>query len=883
MEFLCAVVPPLIMSFENEVTSEHEEERDWRRKIVLASRKIQQVHMSLSDDVSEVRELRAALERTAPKVEHLDEQLQDSTRRMDGLQQLLEEQTHLLRDGLARMASHGAGADENSASGQESMGRAHLETLRGNMEGLEAERGALQAEHDGRIDALEHGLIEAVDELEHCAEDAERAQGEMQAELERERSALELEHKWERLAIEAQVTQDQALEGLRQTLAQDFASRSEELSVSHERELDRLRAESEIRMKELGVQVRVLTEGRAAVEGNHAASIADLESRSRTRITELEAAIEGLQEGKRSLEAEHARAVDGLEDELTNRSEELREKEAQHRQALSDFEEDASQRYDELKANARELEEQRKSLQSQIVSLEEARDVLKGDLSDLSLEHVELVAGHEREVERLTTESNGRIAELEVRADEITRSRKQLEEAHNRTVLDARARSEAIISGLCAEAEDLNQGRLELQEQHEQRVATLYEETGGRERELGLELVQLRQERDILEERQVTAIAELEMKFSDERKRSGEGRESEMHSLAEDIRLLETDRQCLEESLLAKEAERVESQNRYEQSLARLSDETTQQIIGLEESFAEAERSRKQLEAAHAKEISEFESASRLRIADLEAQCQGLAAGRAAIESEHTRVVQELNEELLVKERTLRVKTRELEQQHEVLEREHAAAFSEAEERNARQVADLEENVRTLETQRSKIEADHADMVGKLSIAADGRQRELEVEVVGLREQLEVEKQSEKDSSIARESAVSAGGDERINELEEKIEELAKVRSELDVKHVYELAALKRAAKKRILAKDDEKRELAVRVQELEAALRDAGVEPVDEPDGAQPSTQLEARDNSSGGTHAMMADFAAGADDGAGDAEQAQNAPQEGPVETGD
>ena len=54
------------------------EERDWRRRIVLASRKLQLVQRTLSADVSDVRGLRKDLDRTRPDMDRLEQELGES-------------------------------------------------------------------------------------------------------------------------------------------------------------------------------------------------------------------------------------------------------------------------------------------------------------------------------------------------------------------------------------------------------------------------------------------------------------------------------------------------------------------------------------------------------------------------------------------------------------------------------------------------------------------------------------------------------------------------------------------------------------------------------------------------------------------------------------
>ena len=91
---------------------EREEERDWRRKLVLASRKIQQVHLALSEDVADVRDLRARLEQAAPRIEQLDRHVVDSSEHLSGLEQLLQSHGELLRAAMDQLGGRiGQGLD----------------------------------------------------------------------------------------------------------------------------------------------------------------------------------------------------------------------------------------------------------------------------------------------------------------------------------------------------------------------------------------------------------------------------------------------------------------------------------------------------------------------------------------------------------------------------------------------------------------------------------------------------------------------------------------------------------------------------------------------------------------------------------------------------
>ena len=63
------------------------EERDWRRRIILASRKVQMVQTALTADISDVRGLRRGLAQARPNMDLLEQELQQSRGAAGSLEQ----------------------------------------------------------------------------------------------------------------------------------------------------------------------------------------------------------------------------------------------------------------------------------------------------------------------------------------------------------------------------------------------------------------------------------------------------------------------------------------------------------------------------------------------------------------------------------------------------------------------------------------------------------------------------------------------------------------------------------------------------------------------------------------------------------------------------
>ena len=77
-----------------------EEEREWRRRLVLAGRKLQHVYQSLSQDIAEVRNLGAGITEVRPDIDRLEKELQVSRQQMESFEKAILESL------VARMREH---------------------------------------------------------------------------------------------------------------------------------------------------------------------------------------------------------------------------------------------------------------------------------------------------------------------------------------------------------------------------------------------------------------------------------------------------------------------------------------------------------------------------------------------------------------------------------------------------------------------------------------------------------------------------------------------------------------------------------------------------------------------------------------------------------
>ena len=328
----------------NQELAERLEEREWRRRMVLASRRIQEVHESLDDDLTDVRGLKAHVESARPEMERLEESLAASRDVFEKLHFMLERHTELMNERV------GVVQEEVDRSSQD------------------VERIQQLEEDVARKDAA---LGELVTQLTEQREALDRAR-ERTGELEEATRTAFLREEQQRLAkeeLEAAATRfEEQIDGLHQLLAEfqeetaadrareaEHAARVLDLEGRIE-DLERLRLEAEER-------ARSLAEAAEALEAAHArerAAWASQDEGRRDRIEELEAQVAELTEARESLEAR-------LRDSEIKRL----EAETKGQQELTDFADHSRQRQRELEARLKSREQEIRALQGENELLEQ--------------------------------------------------------------------------------------------------------------------------------------------------------------------------------------------------------------------------------------------------------------------------------------------------------------------------------------------------------------------------------------------------------------------------------------------------------------------------------------------------------------------------------
>lgn len=443
------------------------EERDWRRRIVLASRKLQLVQRTLSADVSDVRGLRKDLDRTRPDMDRLEQELGESRSAAGSLERKLDEHAALLRAALERHQR----VDPNPYEAQ-------LRELEAQLEGVQAQLAEAHEHYAQQLAALraEKGI----------AADGSSAGARLRAELE-----THLRKSEERRAMQA---------------------------AHHAEEVQNLGRVSEARIHELETELAHVRQELAAAEGP---------SKAEKRVAELELQLRGLHSLRADYEHsesevarlryEHGQRVNQLEGRIDAAENEKARMAVRHEQALSEIRAASEERLREIEASARAAEESRAKLEQELAALREeraSRDAaedakleqatarfeaqiaeLEERIRILDAEREEVCKDHGREL----ADSAARILELEAFAAELSQTKRELEKRI--------AEGERLTAQLRARVDELERERQELGEDFAREASLLESSHQAELKRLEADLAELRLEREKQTKQHALAVA----------------------------------------------------------------------------------------------------------------------------------------------------------------------------------------------------------------------------------------------------------------------------------------------------------------------------------------------------------------------------------------
>ncbi|MEW6073097.1 MAG: hypothetical protein AB1726_10975 [Planctomycetota bacterium] len=367
--------------------AERAEERDWRRRIILASRKIQQVQLALGGDLEDVRGLRAGLERSAEGIGQLERYVARAEELFGSIETRLAEHDHALHGGLERLAALGftpppaggasaAEVAELRARVQElqvyARGRDELcQRKEADLARLEEElrrREAALARATVDLDALkseveEHGreLAQERDELRRQADAEVAVLATQVVELRAALAAPAGDPDADRQAREELeallVTQQERLAAAETKLAEKEAAEGLELAHARE-ELDVLRRMSEARIAELETQNRLLEAAPASFAARREEEVARVRDQARQRTAALELEVRRLEAAREEMEAKHGAELDRLREESEWRIQGLEERAQRLEKGRGDVEEASQASRREVERRLAELEEE---------------------------------------------------------------------------------------------------------------------------------------------------------------------------------------------------------------------------------------------------------------------------------------------------------------------------------------------------------------------------------------------------------------------------------------------------------------------------------------------------------------------------------------------
>ncbi len=388
--------------------AERFEERDWRRRVILASRKIQHVQMALSADVADVRSLKSNLSGVRPAMERLTQELGTSRETAGTLGEQLVEHLQFLRshvESLRPAGGHGAG----------------LAT------GVDQERRSSQAD----LELVRHAYPTITSEREKNLEtqlgDAQRRSAELEVQL-RGLEALRIESE-EAHALIDRLREDASrrVASLENRLrsAEDDRAR---LHLVREREVAAIRQVSQSRIRELEQEAAACRTAHERREFELSASLAH----AKERVDELESRLAEISVAR---EEEEARGLEPSE-QLEERIESLQALVAELDDSRRGIQRDHGRELAEHTAKILELEAFSQQLDGLRQQLEEERDAAKSELEVLQAKLLAIEVEHAEGIQELGSKHERVVAALQDRLRESEMARVDLETRHQRDMID---------------------------------------------------------------------------------------------------------------------------------------------------------------------------------------------------------------------------------------------------------------------------------------------------------------------------------------------------------------------------------------------------------------------------------------------------------------
>jgi hypothetical protein len=361
------------------------EERSWRRNLVLAGRKMQQAQLALTEDIEDVRGLKAHLDRAVPGLAKLESQLARAEALMGGVEERLGAHRETFEAGVDRIEQTGLAFDPST---QERV----IE--------LEARLASLPVEQEEVIATLRAEKDEEVGRWIGRLEEREQAFAKVEQDLETMQTTIRGTHAREIEELRSLLdTQQGRAEEMERQVAEAHASGA--LRIAHlEEELTALGRVSEARIEELETQNHLLAAAPSSLSAQREQEQGRMAERAEKRLAEQELIIRGLEASRAESEAEYAQERARLGEELERRGQLLEVRE----QMLETERAKAKQARAETPAREGGLEQ----LQGEVRRLQDVR--------------AEMDVLHGNEIARLKRSFRERMAELERSASESAAS-----------------------------------------------------------------------------------------------------------------------------------------------------------------------------------------------------------------------------------------------------------------------------------------------------------------------------------------------------------------------------------------------------------------------------------------------------------------------------
>ncbi|MCZ6596604.1 MAG: hypothetical protein O7B99_03090 [Planctomycetota bacterium] len=659
-----------------------DQEYEWRRKLVLATRKIQGVVLSLSEDISDVRELRQRLETHQSETKQLIEQLhatqQEVARFESGLAEHGDRVEEMIERALEPQASHSSGGNGEPGDGEEHVvdefvaeltrhGReirglvTDLSNQSGEASRLNDEMASLQAAASGlrsRMDEQEAEIRMRDKEVDSFKELLESRAAELHAsreEIDRLKqhgaaatTALQqVRDQLDDLRPEAEALEQEARDA--RQLYQDLEQRAKEAKSEHAarleeaenaredlaREAARIRAEleaenagSQTELGELRELYRVLEEDAAAKEQEIQSSREQLAG-VRQALAEREVSLEGAQDELAELKTEREETFDELQKIRAN-FEDLRDQTMSRSHELERVHAELSERSGEAEANrnmAEELEEEKdaaireaQALRTTITERDQSVETYRAD-----------VERQERELAESREEGESMQREHEELRQEVFDRDSRLEQV-GAELTDLRSRYEELQQGLEASELERDREKREAAERVELLSETL-ESTRNRAEEFEREWVSVGEEAKALQ----TGLAQREEELSSTRSHA-EDLEQELHGASAENERLSSEVDERDGLLAQSDSEIADGRRRMEE---------------LEGKFQASETDRERIEresGAHIEELNVSVRSARDRIEEV--GCERDDARREVARLEEVGVEQSSRIETLSKKKT---------------------------------------------------------------------------------------------------------------------------------------------------------------------------------------------------------------------------------------